>query len=124
MDKHELASLQMELNVVRGEQDDALEAARRLRAHGASYAEIKEALSRAEHLQSRIDDLQRNLDAAQGMLPSSPDTPPSEPSTDWPESVLPGARSGEGSNDLFRHIQRDIRRKAGLPSARKPGDKK
>lgn len=31
-----------------------------------------------------------------------------------PESVLPGQRSGEGVDDLFQHILRDERRKAGL----------
>jgi hypothetical protein len=42
---------------------------------------------------------------------------PHPPDTEGgPESLLPGERSGEGSQDLFKHIQRDIRRKAGLPS--------
>ncbi|HVE53117.1 MAG TPA: hypothetical protein VNB23_07000 [Ramlibacter sp.] len=40
---------------------------------------------------------------------------------DWRDSVLPGQRSGEGSKDLFEQVQKDIRRKAGLPKA-KPGD--
>jgi hypothetical protein len=40
------------------------------------------------------------------------------------ESALPGDRSGEGSKDLFKHIQRDIRRKAGLPPKKKPEDKR
>lgn len=41
-----------------------------------------------------------------------PDTPPD---TGWQESRLPGDRSGEGVKDIFKHVQRDIRRKAGLP---------
>jgi hypothetical protein len=53
-----------------------------------------------------------------------PRKPEPEPAKDPPESVLPGDRSGEGSQDLFKHIQRDIRRKAGLPPLRKPDDKK
>jgi hypothetical protein len=31
-----------------------------------------------------------------------------------PESILPGDRSGLGSKDLFKHVERDIRRRAGL----------
>lgn len=53
-----------------------------------------------------------------------PQKPAPDTSKDFPESVLPGDRSGEGSKDLFKHIQRDIRRKAGLPPLRKPDDKK
>jgi hypothetical protein len=56
--------------------------------------------------------------------PMKPPKPAPDPSKDAPESVLPGDRSGEGSQDLFKHIQRDIRRKAGLPPLRKPDDKK
>lgn len=33
----------------------------------------------------------------------------------WQESRLPGERSGEGVQDLFQLVLRDIRRKAGLP---------
>ena len=41
--------------------------------------------------------------------------PPRKPDADGgPESVLPGQRSGEGVDDLFQHILRDERRKAGL----------
>lgn len=36
------------------------------------------------------------------------------PKDDWAESIMPGERSGEGSEDLFRHIQKDERRKAGI----------
>ncbi|MDB5914585.1 MAG: hypothetical protein JWP22_3260 [Ramlibacter sp.] len=40
-----------------------------------------------------------------------------------PESLLPGERSGEGSKDLFKHIQRDIRRRAsGVPPVKKKPD--
>jgi hypothetical protein len=51
--------------------------------------------------------------------------PPAPPDTEGgPESILPGERSGEGSKDLFKHIQRDIRRKAaGVPMKRKPDEK-
>jgi hypothetical protein len=31
------------------------------------------------------------------------------------DSRLPGERSGEGSADLFRQMEQDVRRKAGLP---------
>jgi hypothetical protein len=31
------------------------------------------------------------------------------------ESRLPGDRTGEGCEDLFRQIEQDVRRKAGLP---------
>jgi hypothetical protein len=58
------------------------------------------------------------------MKPSTGNRPP--PDTEGgPESLLPGERSGEGSQDLFKHIQRDIRRRAGLApvSRRKPDDK-
>jgi hypothetical protein len=41
-----------------------------------------------------------------------------------PESRLPGERSGQGSRDLFKLIERDIRRKAGLPPKQKPDDKR
>jgi hypothetical protein len=41
----------------------------------------------------------------------------------WQESRLPGERSGEGVKDLFKLLQRDIRRKAGLPPKPKPDDK-
>jgi hypothetical protein len=41
-----------------------------------------------------------------------PDPPPD---TVWQESRLPGERSGEGVKDIFKHVLRDIRRKAGLP---------
>lgn len=47
---------------------------------------------------------------------------PPEPDA-GPESMLPGERSGEGAKDLFKHIERDLRRKAGLPARKKPGDK-
>jgi hypothetical protein len=46
-----------------------------------------------------------------------PETPPD---TGWQESRLPGDRSGEGVKDIFKHVERDIRRKAGLP----PKDKR
>ena len=49
-----------------------------------------------------------------------PDTP-QDPG--WQESRLPGERSGEGVKDIFKHVQRDIRRKAGLPP-KDSGDKK
>lgn len=39
--------------------------------------------------------------------------PPPPAPEDWPESVLPGQRSGEGSADLWKHVERDERRKAG-----------
>lgn len=57
------------------------------------------------------------------VMAQTPKPPP--PDTEGgPESLLPGERSGEGSKDLFRHIQRDIRRKAaGVPVKRKPEDK-
>jgi hypothetical protein len=55
------------------------------------------------------------------MNPLFPKRPP--PDTEGgPESLLPGERSGEGSKDLFKHIQRDIRRRAGLPPTRKKPD--
>jgi hypothetical protein len=44
------------------------------------------------------------------------------PDADWQESRLPGDRSGEGSKDLFKLLQRDIRRKAGLLPPRKKPD--
>ena len=47
--------------------------------------------------------------------------PPREPDP-GAESILPGERSGEGSQDLFKHIQRDIRRKEGVPSKKPPQD--
>jgi hypothetical protein len=47
--------------------------------------------------------------------------PPAD--TSWQESQLPGERSGEGVADLFKLMQRDLRRKAGLPPKEKP-DKK
>lgn len=40
------------------------------------------------------------------------------PKDDWAESIMPGERSGEGSEDLFRHIQKDERRKAGVTPKR------
>lgn len=50
--------------------------------------------------------------------------PPPPDTEGGPESLLPGERSGEGSKDIFRHIQRDIRRKAsGVPVKRKPDEK-
>jgi hypothetical protein len=50
--------------------------------------------------------------------------PPPPPDTEGgPESILPGERSGEGSKDIFKHILRDIRRKAGVPTKKKPDDK-
>lgn len=53
-----------------------------------------------------------------------PPKPPPPDTEGGPESLLPGERSGEGSKDIFRHIQRDIRRKAaGVPVKRKPDDK-
>lgn len=45
------------------------------------------------------------------MTRSPPREPPKE---DWPESIMPGERSGEGSDELFKHIQKDERRKAGV----------
>jgi hypothetical protein len=56
------------------------------------------------------------------MKPPRNDQPP-PPDTEWQESLLPGERSGEGSKDLFKHMQRDMRRKAGLPGRKKPDDK-
>jgi hypothetical protein len=56
------------------------------------------------------------------MKPEKGQKPP-PPDTEWQESRLPGERSGEGSKDLFKHIQQDIRRKAGMPPRKKPGDK-
>jgi hypothetical protein len=54
---------------------------------------------------------------------SQPKTPPPPDTEGGPESIMPGERSGEGSKDLFKHIQRDIRRKAtGVPLKRKPED--
>jgi hypothetical protein len=55
--------------------------------------------------------------------PKPTQPPPREPDT-GAESVLPGERSGEGSHDLFKHIQRDIRRKEGVPLKKPPGDGK
>jgi hypothetical protein len=45
------------------------------------------------------------------MTPTGKGQPPKE---DWGESIMPGERSGEGSAELFRHIQKDERRKAGV----------
>ena len=39
---------------------------------------------------------------------------PASVSEGTPESILPGDRSGQGSRDLFQHVERDIRRRAGL----------
>ena len=39
---------------------------------------------------------------------------PAPPGEVTPESILPGDRSGQGSKDLFQHVERDIRRRAGL----------
>lgn len=50
--------------------------------------------------------------------------PPPPDTEGGPESMLPGQRSGEGVQDLFKHIERDQRRKAGLPTRRKPEPKK
>lgn len=56
--------------------------------------------------------------------------PKPEPHKDsgWQESRLPGERSGEGVQDLFDLLQRDQRRKAGLPpkqkDEKKPSDKR
>lgn len=55
------------------------------------------------------------------IFPGTPKPPP--PDAQGPESMLPGTRSGHGSDDLFKHIERDIRRKAGLPAKKRPGDK-
>lgn len=45
------------------------------------------------------------------------------PEAQGPESRLPGERSGQGSQELFKLIERDIRRKAGLPPKQpKPAD--
>lgn len=54
--------------------------------------------------------------------PKGPRPPPD--TQGGPESILPGERSGEGSKDLFKHVQRDIRRKAGLPVKPKPDQDK
>jgi hypothetical protein len=54
-----------------------------------------------------------------GNVKQKPTQPPPREPDPGAESILPGERSGEGSQDLFKHIQRDIRRKEGLP-ARKP----
>jgi len=40
---------------------------------------------------------------------------PPQRDSEWQESRLPGERSGEGVKDLFKLLQRDVRRKAGLP---------
>ena len=56
-------------------------------------------------------------------MSKTPKPPPPPDTGGGPESVLPGERSGEGSEDIFRHIQRDIRRKAaGVPVKRKPDE--
>jgi hypothetical protein len=39
--------------------------------------------------------------------------PPAD--TSWQESRLPGERSGEGVKDIWKHVERDIRRRLGLP---------
>lgn len=44
--------------------------------------------------------------------------------TSWQESRLPGERSGEGVKDIFKHVERDIRRRLGLPPKGKPEEKK
>lgn len=46
--------------------------------------------------------------------------PEPQPDPGWQESRLPGDRSGEGVKDIFKLLERDIRRKAGLP----PKDKR
>jgi len=43
--------------------------------------------------------------------------PPAD--TSWQESQLPGERSGEGLADLYKLMERDLRRKAGLPPKEK-----
>ena len=44
--------------------------------------------------------------------------------TGWQESRLPGDRSGEGVADIFKHVERDIRRRLGLPPKQKEEKKK
>lgn len=54
---------------------------------------------------------------------ASPKGPPPPDTQGGPESVLPGQRSGEGSADLWKHVERDEQRKAGHGASRrkKPG---
>lgn len=48
---------------------------------------------------------------------------PDKKDESWQESRLPGERSGEGVDDLFNFVLRDIRRKAGLPPKQEtPGE--
>lgn len=51
---------------------------------------------------------------------STPKNQPPQPDTEGgPESLLPGERWGEGSRDLWKHMERDEQRKAGHESPRK-----
>lgn len=52
-----------------------------------------------------------------------PKIPKPAPDSQGPESRLPGERSGHGSRELFKLIERDMRRKAGLPPKKKAGEK-
>lgn len=53
----------------------------------------------------------------------SDDTQPGD--DEAPDSRLPGDRSGEGSEGLFRQMEQDVLRKAGLPlKPREPGTRK
>lgn len=56
------------------------------------------------------------------IFPKTPKPPPD--SQGGPESMLPGHRSGEGSQDIFKQIERDIRRQAGLPGRKKAEEDK
>ncbi|NML47049.1 hypothetical protein HHL11_25110 [Ramlibacter sp. G-1-2-2] len=53
-----------------------------------------------------------------------PEPPGDSTGSGWQESRLPGQRSGEGVKDIFKHVLRDIRRKAGLPPKDKSEKKK
>ena len=53
------------------------------------------------------------------IFPRTPKPPPDLGT----ESRLPGERSGQGSHDLFKLIERDLRRRAGLPPKKKPVEK-
>lgn len=55
------------------------------------------------------------------MKSGSKPKPPAD--TTWQESQLPGERSGEGVADLYKFMERDLRRKAGLPPKEKRAKK-
>ena len=54
------------------------------------------------------------------MVKSGKKPEPPQRDSAWEESRLPGERSGEGMKDIFKLLQRDLRRKAGLPPKQKP----